>query len=65
MEKICIICAFFSINGKDFTKMGSYILADNEKSQAYADHFFNTNEALLPVKLSFPINISNSPASLA
>lgn len=29
MEKNCIICAFFSINGKDFTKMGSYILADN------------------------------------
>ena len=25
MEKNCIICAFFSINGKDFTKMGSYI----------------------------------------
>ena len=22
MEKNCIICAFFSINGKDFTKMG-------------------------------------------
>lgn len=27
-EKLHNLC-FFSINGKDFTKMGSYILADN------------------------------------
>lgn len=43
----------------------TFYLEYHEKSQTYADHFFNTNEALLPVKLSFPINISNSPASLA
>ena len=48
-----------SMNGKGFQPewVGSLF--------SLLPYFFNTNEALLSVELSFPINISNSPASLS